>query len=327
MNFKNWVKYLIIFNSLLYLFFYLSYFLINPMQEFKYSLIENKYFYNKNYSRKQFKELNRSKNTLVFGTSQIHLISSKMLHKNVLNLHNLYGESGDILNFLRQLDKKQLSNIDDILCCIDLASINSRMDTDFINYSDRFELSGLDYKKLNTTYLTLKYNLQSKQDYFLNEDGSIVFLNNFNGTTIHQNLDASYFSYNIATLNEIIEINNICTKNNIKINFFTPVANDMSIMGVNFDNEIKNIFSTLLDGGIRKIKILYYIDGISNYKKRGSNYYPAFRDSRHISPIYFKYVLYKYILNEDHQYSITNKRELDNYIDHMKKIQIDYTKQ
>ena len=327
MNFKTWVKTLIIFTGLLYLFLYIFYVLINPMQEFENSLTKNKYFYNKNYSRKQFKKLKTSKNLLLFGTSKIHVISSKMLHRNVLNFHNLYGESGDILNFLMQLDNKQISNIDEILYGIDFPSIRTRIDTELINYSDKLKLSGLDYKKLKTTFLDIKYNLQSEQIYMLNEDGSNKFFHIYNGSTINKNLTSSFFPffpYNIITLNEIIEINKFCLKNNIKITFFTPVENDIIIMGANFD-KIKKVFSLLIDGGIREIMILYYINGISNYKN--GDYYPAFRDAGHINKKYLKEVLNKYILNTDHQYSISNQEELGDYVNRMKHIQINYNQE
>ena len=115
--------------------FFILYTLINPNQIGNYSITTKKFFYTKEYSKKQFDLLKHKKYNLIFGTSQSHMIGTKMMKEDTLNFHNLYAEPGDILNFLKQLDTKQINNIKQIIYLIDLRAGANRLDTNLINYN------------------------------------------------------------------------------------------------------------------------------------------------------------------------------------------------
>ena len=319
MNFKKFTTKFILGFFVFYLVIYVAYILINPEQKFDYSITKFKFYYTKDYSRKQYEYLKKNKCVLIFGTSQIHMISTDMLGEKVLNFHNLYGEPDDIINFLYQLDSTQIKNISHVIYLIDLRAGATRKDYNLINYSD-FIIPKLDINSLYRIYGDISQNFIQPIRSYLNNDGSIQYINSSEHIRIKHipKYSRALLKFDQNLINKIVEINLFFKNNNININFITPVVNDQYIKSINFTT-LSCFFSALINQGIDNIGIYYFIDGISN-KKNIKGEYISFIEQEHLNPKYVKKWLFDYILKTN-QYTISNIEELNEYIKWIKGVQ------
>ena len=306
----------------IYALFYLSYYLVNPEQLFSHSLTNKKFFYTKEYSRRQFEALKHHRYTLIFGTSQIHRISTKIIDRPVLNFHNLYGEPGDILNFLHQLNKEQIGHIDEIFYCIDLSAKAGREEGKLINYSKKPNyLSFLTREQVARTFDDIIWNSKPMTGY-LNADGSIENLDVNRSSRIKPYIYPIKHLYHQKLIDEILQIDQFAKEHHIAIHYFTPVTSDAFFRSIDF-NHLKPFFTALLQGGIKEIGLYYYIPGMTDIKNR-KLVYAAFMDSTHLNVTHLKKWLAHYILNERNPYLIHDQKELDHYIEQMNQLQEQY---
>jgi hypothetical protein len=320
MNAKKFTLTFLLLFIVSYALLYLLYVMVNPEQIYNGSITEKKFFYTKEYSRKQYEALKKKKYVLVFGTSQIHRISSKMLGKDLLNMHNLYGEPGDILNFLYQLDQKQISNIDEIFYLIDLRAGATRIDRNLIDYGEHtWHFTPLTLTKLKRLYIDVANNYGSYKA-FLRKDGSTEHID----PTAHIRRLPDYpykveLIYNDTLIKGILDVNRFAKKHRIKITFFTPVTNTAYFKKIDF-LKLKPFFSALLKGGIKSIKMFYFVSGLSDAENE-SGEPVSFLDSDHLNQYYVNIWLKQYILTDSNIYTIHNQRELEGYIKKMLEIQ------
>ena len=320
MSSKKFVRSFLTFFVVLYASTYLLYYLVNPEQIFKGSITSKKFYYSKEYSRKHYEMLKEQPHVLVFGSSQIHRISSEIMGKPVLNMHNIYCEPGDILNFLTQLDEKQLSNVDKILFVIDLRAGAHRIDDDLINYSQKpVHYPVLTLTALSRTLDDIVKNWRSSTAGYLNADGSIEHVD----PNTHIKRLPSYpyppkMDYHDQLISDLLEINRFALANKKDIIFFTPVTNRKFLKSMDFEY-LQSFFEKLLSGGIEQIKFFYFVEGLSDL--RNENDEPmTFLDPDHLNAYYVKKWLHEYILEEG-KYDIGNESELSNYIDQMQILQ------
>ena len=317
MHAKKFTFIFISFFLILYTVLYLLYYLVNPEQVFAHSLTEKKFFYTKEYSRKQFEKLKEKKYTLIFGTSQIHKISSKMMGSPVLNFHNLYGEPGDVINFLQQLDNKQIENIDKIIFCIDLSADPGRKEGALIDYyKPKFHYPILTKDKLFRLVQDIIYNNKAVSGH-LNTDGSIEPLDPKEYHPIPAYPYEIVYPYDIKLIQGILAINTFALAHNKKIIFCTPVTSEAYLKKIDF-LKLSVFFTALLDGGIKRIKLFYYIPNMTDLKNNKSEYL-AFMDPQHLNTYFVKQWLDEYILT-DNAYVISTHEELNLYIQQMRKI-------
>lgn len=295
-----------------YVLLYLVYYLVNPEQEFDNSITGKKFFNTKEYSRKQFDALKKDNSILIFGSSQIHKISTKMMGHKILNFHNLYGEPGDIINFLHHLDANQIKHIDKILYCVDLRAGAMKMDEVLIDYSK---------KKVNYPIMTMEKFSRTIQDLqknnsplfgYLNIDGSIEHINQKKhiGKKLPSYFHTASLKYDENLIGSIFKINRFAQKYHKEILFFTPVVNEKYFKTIDFE-ELSRFYSVLLKGGIKHIGLFYYISGLSNIKNDKLEYI-SFIDPGHLNTYFVKQWLKQYIL-KDNEYIISNQVELDVY--------------
>lgn len=302
-----------------YLLLYLLYYLVNPEQIYERSITPKKFFYTKEYSRKQFDALKTGRYTLVFGTSQIHRISSEMLGSPVLNFHNLYGEPGDIINFLHQLDARQIAHIDRIICAIDLEASPGRKEGALIDYHESAAqgFHPLTLTMLSRTAEDILRNILPVSGY-LNADGSITNLDTHQTATIPPYPYPLVYPFDQQLIQGYLAINDFALHHNIEIIFITPVVPDAFNKRIDFE-VLKAFFASLLVGGVKKVKLYYIIPMISDLKEQnGINI--AFMDSKHLNVFFVNQWLHKYILKDDRN-TITTLQELDDYIHRMELLQ------
>ncbi|MEA3492541.1 MAG: hypothetical protein U9R27_11640 [Campylobacterota bacterium] len=301
-----------------YTLLYLLYYLVNPEQVFLHSITKKKFFYTKEYSRRQFKALKENRYTLLFGTSQIHKISSKMLGEDLLNFHNIYGEPGDILNFLHQLDTKQINHIEQILYCIDLSAKADREEGELIEYDKwKIDYPILTIEKLTRTIEDIVNNHSTLAGY-LNEDGSMEHIDKKQHSRFPHHPYEIIYSYDDKLINGILEIDRWAKDHHKKITFFTPVTSDAFFKTINF-KKLSPFFSSLLDGGIQNIKLFYHIPGMTDARDDKSEY-SSFMDPTHLNVYFVDRWLHQYILTED-RYSISDANELNIYIREAERLQ------
>lgn len=324
MQYKNFVKYFILLTFLVFLILQMMYIVINPNQIYNFSLTKYKFFYTKEYSRKQYELLKKTPYTLVFGTSQSHMIGSKMMGENVLNFQNLYAEPGDILNFLYQLDNTQLHNIKQIIFLIDLRAGAVRIDTNLLDYhkrTNKYLLDTLNIEKLKRIFLDLKYNFTTF-DAYLESDGSIRYLDpakHINMILQYRLKDSLLLKYNDRLINDIIKINSFAKSHHIKIKYITPVTNDKYFHTINLSS-LYNFYYQLLKNGINNISLYYFIDNLSN-KINENGEYITFVEQDHLNQKHVDLWLKNYILNDDDEFLIKDIKKLDTMFSYYQKIQ------
>jgi len=302
-----------------YTILFILYYIVNPEQKFKHSITNKKFVNTKEYSIIQFDKLKNDKYILVFGTSQSHMISTKMMKTNTLNFHNLYAEPGDILNFLSQLDNKQIKNITKIIYLIDLRAGALRIDKNLINYSEKKLSVVLTHSMLINLFNDIKKNIFKNYVSYLEEDGSIYYLNpSKHIKSIEQFNQEALLEYNDKLIQDIVKIDKFSKKYNIHIKYITPVVNEKYFKVMNFD-KLSFFYLKLLENNIKDINLFYYINGYSNLKNNKGEYI-AFVQKDHLNQKYVSMWLNEYILKKS-KFNINNKKELIHYINNTKRLQ------
>ncbi|BAF72484.1 hypothetical protein [Sulfurovum sp. NBC37-1] len=320
MNAKKFTLTFLLLFIVSYALLYLLYVMVNPEQIYNGSITEKKFFYTKAYSRKQYEALKKKKYVLVFGTSQIHRISSKMLGKDLLNMHNIYGVPVDINNFLDQLDTKQISHIEEIFYLIDLSARTTSADKKIIDYKNpSYDFHPLNMEKLKRLWIDINNNSTSYQA-FLNIDGSVEHVNPKEHVKM---LPHEYFThglkYNNNLIKGILRVNQFAEEHHIKITFFTPVMSETHFKTLDLAT-LKPFFSKLLDGGIQSIGLYYFIPGLSDLKNKHGEPI-SFMDENHLNQYYVDIWFKRYVLTDNNTYTVHNQKELETYIGKMLKKQ------
>jgi hypothetical protein len=239
--------------------------------------------------------------------------------KPVLNFHNLYGEPGDILNFLHQLDTEQIRNIHEIFYCIDLSAKAGRKEGKLINYSKKPDyFSFLTFTQVARTFEDIVGNNKPIMGY-LNADGSSENLDINRSTHIKPHPYTLKYPYHQKLIDEIVQIDHFAKRHHIPIHYFTPVTSDAFFRSIDFEH-LKPFFKALLENGIEEIGLYYYIPGMSDLKDKKMQY-TAFMDPTHLNVFHVKKWLNGYILNPSNPYLIHNPKELDLYIEQMHLLQ------
>jgi len=317
MNYNKWLKFTFFTSFIFYLVLFVFYCLVDPRQVFNNSITKYKFEYSRYYSKHQYETLKSGEYSLIFGTSRSQKLSSESLGMNILNFHNLYGEPGDILNFLNSLDKNQIKNIVKIYYLVSLDTM--RDESEFLNYQksnfldklkEVFPLTNLDLKYL---FKDVYYNLfQNKIYYYLNKDGS-QFVFEKNQSTILNEKIKQQNNPHLKTSNSIdtlLSLNNFCKEKGIDIIYYTPTFSDKFIL--NF-TEIEYLWSKLLNGGIKGFYFTYYIEGVSN--KMNDNKYIYFTDTTHLNHNMMNKIFKEIIVGSNQKYYVNNIFSLKNKLD------------
>jgi len=229
MNYKQNIKY---FFGYILLLVSLIYVYVNIIIDPYYEISQNRYFFNEKHSESIYStniladKLEKEKYNLVFGTSRSHKIGSETFSgKKILNFHALYGNTLSILNFLRGLNDKQISNIENIYMLIDFHSFNNNsrhkdiIYSKYVNYV--YSVTNLDYYKFYISAVYMIKNIFNHNfKYYVNDYG--VLINDKNQYKYRLLYSKEYISTNdkyIKSLKRIVEF----TKNkNKNIIFVTP---------------------------------------------------------------------------------------------------------
>lgn len=319
MYYKRWIKLFLIISIMTYICIYALYILVNPDQIFNNSLTKYKFEYTRYYSKHQYEKLKDNKYTLIFGTSRSQRLSKDALGINLLNFHNIYGQPGDILNFLEQLDEKQRRNINHIYYMISLDTMHDEISTiDYKSYGffdqlkESFPLTNLSLKHLikdilyNTKSQLIYYYIENDGSQFVYKQDQYAILNN----NIKQNSNNDLYSNH--SIQTVLSINKLCTKYNIPITYYTPTYTIKYTLNL---NHIRDMWKRLLEGGIDEFYALYYIDNISNSVV--DNRFIYFTDSSHLNYTQMNNVFKTLILNEDKDFIIKDTEKLNKYIQQM----------
>ena len=217
-----------------------------------------------------FEKLKSSKFSLVFGTSRTARVNSTMVAGNILNISSLYANPTDVYHVLRQLDKRQIKNINTIYYLVDTHVFNDKVSLyEKFNLHSRTDyykqvLLGLDKKKIQSSIACVENNIGMYNQY-VDEFGAVVFLKEriFNPESKIEHFRIPAFTKD--SIKYLNKVNTFCTKNNIKIKYFTPVYNIWYLKKVDM-NLYKLQFNAFLEV-IDKIYDFHLVDSISyDYK-------------------------------------------------------------
>lgn len=317
MYYKKWIISLSLIVASAYLLLAILYIAVDPEQFFNHSLTKYKFRYTNYYSKYQFEKLKSSRYSLVFGTSRSLKISTEAQVSPFLNFHNLYGEPAEVLNFLQQLDDKQIKNINTVYF---LVSINTMVaeEKELLDYSRNTFIDKL-HAAFPLNMLKLKYllkditiNLFNKTtDFYIAEDGS-KFVYDKNISSIiprNSNTEVKTRSYHNQAIDELLEINKLCKDRNISIVYYTPTYSDQHLADFPLP-DLKKMWKQLFNGGIEGFYALYYLEGISNIHERDR--YPFFTDSSHLNYSMMNSAFKYNVVMKNKKYYVT-PNNLDDY--------------
>jgi len=313
MNSKKWFYTTLSISFLSYLIVLIVYIVIDPEIVFNNSLTDKKFGYTKYHSKYQFDKLKSKQYTLIFGTSRSQKLSSSALKRDILNFHDIYGEPDDILNFLSQLNEKQLNNIKHIYYLISIHTMTDEISK--LNYKSNSFIDKLAYilplssLSMKRTLKDLKFNfLKNSIYYYIDDDGSL-YVNDQNQSVVLNKKNISKPAINTIKKNnsikKLLQVNNFCKKNNLPITYYTPTYSDKFLIDV---ETVNYLWTKLLDGGINEFYTLYYIDGISDNKS--NNQYYNFTNESHLNYTTMNKVFQDIVLDKDNTRLISNKDEL-----------------
>jgi len=322
MHYKKWIILLFAVSTLMYGSIFLLYLVVDPEQIFNKSITKYKFGYTKYYSKHQYEKLKSHKYILIFGTSRSQALSSKELGEPLLNFHNIYGEPGDILNFLKQLDKQQIQNTKHIYYLVSLDTM--RNDINLLDYSvytiwdevaEAFPLGNLSLKYLMRDIIN---NIRRKSIYYYVDDDGSQFIYDKNKTTVLNRTVKQSFNINLKkskSIETLLKIDTFCKKVGIKITYYTPTYTNKYTLQ---KEQLFFMWKQLLQGGIDGFYALYYLNGTSNevIGKR----YTKFLDASHLNYYNMNKVFKNIVLDEDSKYKIKDEQTLVEYFNKMKEV-------
>jgi hypothetical protein len=330
MTAKKWILVFCLIPGFLYGIFIIFYYFIDPDQIFDSSITKKKFFYTSEFeTTKLFNTLKKDKYSLVFGTSRSQQLYTDGTTIDILNFAALYGNSINVLEFLKQLNNNQIKNINKIYYLVDDHCLNGYALGDPYSiykkqiYNEDKTLAKLKYlifinpDKIMHTFLDLKYNYISSS-YYMNEFGSMVRKDTKEMALVPNTYKTSPTKqiYTKEGLDALIKIDKFCKNNGIKISYFTPTHFNLNNK---LQDEIimKQKWLYLLNNGLDGFYALWSIDGISNYIINDK--YICFKDtSSHLNSFYNHKVFINNVVNKSKIFYISNEKELNNYFEENK---------
>lgn len=328
MSSKKWINLILTFIFIFLTFHIILYMLVNPYKILNNSITEKK-FVSDGYINtiRLYDKLNYSKYSLVFGTSRSHQLQSDNSNIPLLNFSgSLYGNSINVLEFLKQLNNNQLNNISNIYYLVDDHTLNGYENKDkyskykYQNYTDSIffykikDVITINFTKIENTYIDLYNNLFKKFSFYISDNGSMIRVNKNESVDVPNNheKEPTRHLYTDDGINALIEIDKFCKINNINIIYFTPTHFHLNNKLIDIDI-IKEKWTKILNGGIDGFYALWSIPDISDYIENGK--YVAFKDtSSHLNEYYNHKVFIENIINKNDIFYINNKIKFENYI-------------
>ena len=323
MNNKKWVFASLSTGVLIYLVSTIIYILVDAQSVFGKSITDKKFAYTQYYSIKQFDDLQSGQYSLIFGSSQMQKLSSRKLRKNILNVYNLHGSPNLILNFLSQLDEEKIKNVEHVYFNISVFSLLWEDEEAKINYKSNSYFDKLLYilplsnSGMLATVRDIVNNIfENNIYYYIDDDGSLL-VNAKDQGNIFSSMEVEKGSIGSIkkskAIEAIIKLNDFCIDNNLPITYFTPTLSAK----YSIDVETRNyLWTRLLEGGIDGFYELYYVNGVSDNQL--NNLYYNFRDPVHLNYNSMNNVFQDIVLDKDNSRFISNKNELNTYINELK---------
>lgn len=315
-NKKNFYIFLIsIFST--YCLLWLMLFIINPMFKFNNNFMpNNKIGYSPEFSKFSFNKLKKNKLNLVFGTSRSHYIDSEILEKLTLNLHSVYGNPIAVYNFLTQLNRKQIQNINQIYYLVDV-HILTNQDKKFLIDYDKIDLSSYfltSFQELKNIYKS--FNIS----YYMTDFGTPKNIKK--DLSVHpKEVPKSILKVNNqkVAIKKLIQIQKFCKKNNIEIVFFTPTLPKETLKLLDI-NKLFNTWKLILNSGLENVFQLWWVDNVSELIDQNGRYL-AFRDMSHLNYNYQKNIVQRILIKKEYNqiYYIENQKDLKKYFNELKK--------
>ena len=297
------------------------FFIISSIYLFE-SLINEKFISFKNWESSKMsnnqlriilENLKNEKAILIFGTSRANQISSEILNFNTYNLHYVYSYPKIVLDFLENLDEKQINNIKKIYFLIDYHTIDKKYtfakNFDQINIKNKFfwikdKIKNLNLTSIYESFIFFYSRILNTYNYYVDENGSVISKGNHNWDG-SLTTDSDHFKkYNFDDHDYLRKIQNFTKKKKIEIIFFTPIfSNGFCKM---FEKKISDFVNMILLS-IDEFHMFLCEENISN-----NNGY--FVDESHLN---YKGILKWFSL--DWNARIVNKYNKDRKIKNLKK--------
>lgn len=249
--------------------------LIDPYGEYQlisHPLNKNKFYADSKTSPVSYAQrLKKKPYALVFGTSRSNHISDKHLGQDVLNFStSVSGRPTHVNYFLKHLSQEQLSNIREIFYLIDVICFvpsefhSNPSKKDFSYYLGT--IKSVNRYKFGRAISTLLRNTVVKCGYYISEDGVVVSEKFDQYHPDQEEIDRDRNSYLIScheeALQNLSEVQEFCTKNNIRITYFTDIFNVHCMQCWNFESLAQ--FMTKITKRIPHLYSLMYMEGFSS---------------------------------------------------------------
>ena len=312
---KKWVIRFVLSLALIYGFFSVTYYIVNP--EFYYDnnlMIKNKIGYDSSFIKKLREKLNEKNYSLIFGTSRSHTLQKNIIGEDTLNMHAIYGNPYSVYEFLTNLNRNQLENINKIYYTVDLHTFNGKDSYKYIDYSNAENKSII--KVLNIKdFLAIHASFFS--DGYISELGHKILDSDKSISVNFHKYDKSHLPQKftedaIAVFKKIVSFSRL---NKIPLVITTPSFSADMLKHIDMKllySKWKKILATGLEG----FYALWYVDGVSN--QIIDNKYVAFYDTTHMNYKFQKKIFEEFVLNDNKKYFIKNEFDLNNLIREIK---------
>lgn len=264
-----------------------------------------------------YEKLKNEKSIIVFGTSRSHQINNDDFEFPVLNFHSIYGTPYAVMNFLEQLDEKQIQNINKVYYLIDDLTFNGKeryVEVDYNNNLSKlfFMIKNTNLTKIQDALYSYKNNQQNPKAY-INENGSLIFKeelppfesNNRNHTEPKDVVQRRQ-EFKKESFLMLKNVNQFFKKYNIEVIYFTaPVTMKyIQLTDINDFIERRKLFLENIDG----FYDLSYIKDLSD----NDSMFSDFSHTRTAG----KNIYLNILKNKDKKYFVTN----DNFSEKVEEI-------
>jgi hypothetical protein len=284
--------------------------IIDPDMEyliFKSRLNEKNFFHSAYSAVHLYEQLKTTKAVLVLGTSRIHQVNASNFDgKVVLNLHAIYGSPYAALDFFRNLDNHQWTNIEEIYFELSDITYNGNEKYTKVDYRSRFgtvlqTIKTTNFDKIVRAYWTIQKNLK-KTPLYINTDGAFIveqelppFNSNTPGHVEPANKVQHRQLWKMESYVALQELDQLIKTRNIKAVFFTtPLRREyIECSNIIALQDARRLYVDILDGYYD----LSYVEQLSNNPRN-------FSDSQHTSTLGKNYYL-KLLKERDPQFYVT----------------------
>jgi hypothetical protein len=227
------------------------------------------------------RRLEKSPQTLIFGTSHTATLSEELFGEPLINLSvSVYGNPIDVYYFLKALSSEGWKNVTRVYFDLDFHTFRE-IDSDYerANFYSRFQyflktIEDIHLDKLQRTFYSVNHNLFDPPKAYIRENGEFVYVEDINFEPGSENPGAGAIKYTHAekAMSYLGKVDEILKEHRVPVIYFTPIFSRYFLRGVDLAS-LKDQYEMILNE-VPRLVALTYVPAFSDDNK-------FFRDSTH----------------------------------------------